>query len=97
MAIPDLRREYSLTGLRRRDLEADPNAQFKKWFDQAAATQVPEKPGDVNAMTLAPGRCRRCRANAAAGVVGVDVSFPSGHLAPPAHGGCTCTVVAAAE
>jgi hypothetical protein len=38
-----------------------------------------------------------CRANAAAGVVGVDVSFPSGHLAPPAHGGCTCTVVAAAE
>jgi len=38
-----------------------------------------------------------CRANAAAGVVGVDVSFPSGHLAPPAHGGCTCTVVAAGE
>jgi hypothetical protein len=38
-----------------------------------------------------------CRANATAGVVGVDVSFPSGHLAPPAHGGCTCTVVAAAE
>jgi hypothetical protein len=38
-----------------------------------------------------------CRANAAAGVVGVDASFPSGHLAPPAHGGCTCTVVAAGE
>ncbi|MEA2590429.1 MAG: hypothetical protein QOD62_260 [Actinomycetota bacterium] len=38
-----------------------------------------------------------CRANAAAGVVGIDVSFPSGHLAPPAHGGCTCTVVAAGE
>ena len=38
-----------------------------------------------------------CRANAAAGVVGVDVSFPSGHLSPPAHGGCTCTVVAAGE
>src|SRR3989440_287037 len=38
-----------------------------------------------------------CRANAAAGVVGVDMSFPSGHLAPPAHGGCTCTVVAAGE
>src|SRR6267142_4297732 len=53
MSILDLRREYSLTGLRRRDLEGDPIAQFKKWFDQAAATQVPEKPGDVNAMTLA--------------------------------------------
>lgn len=38
-----------------------------------------------------------CRANAAAGVVAVDSSFPSGHLAPPAHGGCTCTVVAAGE
>jgi hypothetical protein len=38
-----------------------------------------------------------CRANAGAGVVGIDVSFPSGHLAPPAHGGCTCTVVAAGE
>jgi hypothetical protein len=38
-----------------------------------------------------------CRANAAAGVVGIDASFPSGHLAPPAHGGCTCTVVAAGE
>jgi len=53
MSILDLRREYSLTGLRRRDLEGDPIAQFKKWFDQAAATQMPEKPGDVNAMTLA--------------------------------------------
>jgi hypothetical protein len=38
-----------------------------------------------------------CRTNAAAGVVAVDTSFPSGHLAPPAHGGCTCTVVAAGE
>ncbi len=38
-----------------------------------------------------------CRINAAAGVVSVDTSFPSGHLAPPAHGGCTCTVVAATE
>lgn len=36
-----------------------------------------------------------CRANAAAGTVAVGASFPSGHLAPPAHGGCTCTVVVA--
>ena len=39
MAIADLRREYNLTGLRRSDLEADPIAQFKKWFDQAARAQ----------------------------------------------------------
>jgi hypothetical protein len=38
-----------------------------------------------------------CRSNAAAGAVGLDASFPSGHLAPPAHGGCTCTVAAAEE
>ena len=36
MSIADLRREYNLTGLRRRDLEADAIAQFKKWFEQAA-------------------------------------------------------------
>ena len=40
MAIADLRREYSLTGLRRRDLEADPIAQFKKWFDQATGARA---------------------------------------------------------
>ena len=36
MRIENLRREYSLTGLYRRDLDRDPIAQFKKWFDQAA-------------------------------------------------------------
>lgn len=36
MAIADLRREYNLTGLRRRDLQSDPLAQFNIWFDQAA-------------------------------------------------------------
>lgn len=40
MAIADLRREYNLTGLRRRDLDADPIAQFKKWFDQAAGVRA---------------------------------------------------------
>ena len=39
MALADLRREYSLTGLRRRDLEADPIVQFKKWFDQASGAR----------------------------------------------------------
>jgi len=36
MAIADLRREYNLTGLRREDLDADPIAQFRRWFDEAA-------------------------------------------------------------
>ena len=40
MSIADLRREYNLTGLRRSDLEADPIAQFKKWFDQAAGARA---------------------------------------------------------
>ncbi len=40
MSIADLRREYSLTGMRRRDLEADPIVQFRKWFDQAAGTRA---------------------------------------------------------
>jgi pyridoxamine 5'-phosphate oxidase len=40
MSIADLRREYNLTGLRRSDLEADPIAHFKQWFDQAAGTRA---------------------------------------------------------
>jgi pyridoxamine 5'-phosphate oxidase len=40
MAIADLRREYSLTGLRRVDLEGDPIAQFRKWFDQASGART---------------------------------------------------------
>jgi len=40
MAIADLRREYNLTGLRRRDLEADPIIQFRKWFDQASGARA---------------------------------------------------------
>jgi pyridoxamine 5'-phosphate oxidase len=36
MAIADIRREYSQGSLRRADLEANPVAQFQKWFAQAA-------------------------------------------------------------
>ncbi len=49
MSIADLRREYSLTGLRRADLAADPFQQFRKWFDQALAAGTK----DPNAMVLA--------------------------------------------
>jgi pyridoxamine 5'-phosphate oxidase len=36
MALADLRREYTLAGLRRKDLDKDPLAQFRLWFAQAS-------------------------------------------------------------
>ena len=39
MATENIRREYSSGGLSRRDLEADPLMQFKKWFAQASGEQ----------------------------------------------------------
>ena len=49
VAIADLRREYTLGGLRRADLNADPIAQFNHWFQQARGAGLTEP----NAMTLA--------------------------------------------
>ncbi len=40
MAIADLRREYNLTTLRRSDLDPDPIAQFRNWFDQATGART---------------------------------------------------------
>src|SRR5207302_1475873 len=40
MSIADLRREYNLTGLRRRDLDPDPIAQFNHWFEQASGARA---------------------------------------------------------
>ena len=37
MAIADLRREYSLSGLRRADLDPNPVTQFRNWFEHAAS------------------------------------------------------------
>jgi pyridoxamine 5'-phosphate oxidase len=48
-SIANLRREYTLAGLRRADLDADPIAQFTKWFQQALDGKLTEP----NAMTLA--------------------------------------------
>lgn len=48
-SIADLRREYTLAGLRRADLDANPIAQFEKWFQRAQAAGIRE----ANAMTLA--------------------------------------------
>ena len=49
MSIADLRKDYSHASLSESDVAADPMAQFKKWFDEALAAQVPE----ANAMSLA--------------------------------------------
>ena len=40
MTIADLRREYNLTGLRRKDLAADPLTEFKAWFAQASGERA---------------------------------------------------------
>lgn len=49
MSIADLRKEYSLTGLKESDLAKDPFRQFDKWFREAEAGKINEP----NAMTLA--------------------------------------------
>jgi pyridoxamine 5'-phosphate oxidase len=52
MSLAELRREYTFGGLRRADLDANPIAQFQKWFAQAESA-LGEKKLDANAMTLA--------------------------------------------
>ncbi len=49
LSIADLRVNYSRQALLETDLHPDPIHQFRLWFDQAVAAQVPEP----NAMTLA--------------------------------------------
>ena len=52
MALADIRREYTSGGLRRADLDANPVAQFQKWFTEAEAALARHQL-DVNAATLA--------------------------------------------
>ncbi len=47
--IADLRKDYTLQGLGKTEIDSNPFRQFKKWFDQALAAQLPEP----NAMTIA--------------------------------------------
>src|SRR5216683_1531269 len=49
MSLADLRKDYTLAGLRRVELDADPIQQFRKWFQQALDAQLLEP----TAMTLA--------------------------------------------
>lgn len=48
-SVADLRKEYRLQGLSEADAHPNPFTQFRTWFDQALAAQLPEP----NAMTLA--------------------------------------------
>lgn len=47
--LADLRREYRIKPLHRRDLDADPFAQFDRWFNEAMSVEAM----DANAMSLA--------------------------------------------
>lgn len=49
MSLADLRKDYSLAGLKEKDLAKDPFRQFDKWFQEAEAAKIAEP----NAMTLA--------------------------------------------
>lgn len=49
MSLADLRKDYSLAGLKEQDLAKDPFRQFDRWFQEAEAAKIPEP----NAMTLA--------------------------------------------
>jgi len=40
MSIADIRREYSLAGLRRSELDPEPTAQFKRWFEQTTGARA---------------------------------------------------------
>ncbi len=53
--VASLRREYTRAGLRRADLQPDPVAQFRKWFDEAIAAQLVEP----NAMVVSTTDGRR--------------------------------------
>lgn len=48
-SVADLRKDYTMQGLRETDADPNPFQQFQKWFDQALAAQLTEP----NAMTLA--------------------------------------------
>ncbi len=47
--VADLRKDYTLESLSELEVDLNPFSQFKKWFDQARAAQLPEP----NAMTVA--------------------------------------------
>ena len=55
MSLSDLRKEYTLAGLRRMDLSPDPILQFSSWLDAAIASGLSEP----TAMSLATADAKR--------------------------------------
>ena len=55
MSIADLRKEYTLAGLRKKDLDRDPIRQFRQWLQQAMEV-VPEPNAMILATASKPGR-----------------------------------------
>lgn len=53
MSIADLRKEYSRASLSESDVQADPIAQFAKWFDEAVTARIPE-PNAMSVATVGP-------------------------------------------
>lgn len=49
MKIDELRKDYQRFNLREQDVDPDPIGQFRRWFEEASLSDVPE----VNAMALA--------------------------------------------
>ena len=51
MSIDQMRKNYSLAGLSKQDVDSDPMVQFARWFEQANQPDLPEWV-EVHAMTL---------------------------------------------
>jgi pyridoxamine 5'-phosphate oxidase len=56
MNIADLRREYARESLDESDVDADPIAQFARWFDEALRSELPEPTAMALATVGADGR-----------------------------------------
>ena len=52
MSIEQMRKDYCLAGLMKKELDTDPMVQFQNWFKQANQPDLPEWV-EINAMTLA--------------------------------------------
>ncbi|MCH2180345.1 MAG: pyridoxamine 5'-phosphate oxidase [Mariniblastus sp.] len=52
MSLHEMRKSYSMAGLTKSDVDADPVVQFQRWFKEAQQPDLPDWV-EVNAMTLA--------------------------------------------
>ena len=83
------------------------NAAFREWRGakvERVCTDAIRRAFHHGLVTAAAGRemtfvvapddapCDACRRDAAAGAIAAGSTFPSGHLFPPLHAGCACTI-----